>query len=162
MLTFHRSERFTHFNSIDSLRDWASFYVAYERSCQEGCSLGSLASEIIKTDLDVRTDLANAFEQWRDIFRDGLERMQMLGRISADADPTQLTHLLLAAFQGGHAPGPGRPRHHPTEGRPTGSHRPRVDIREAMSAAADAAQSNNPASARHCSSSSWSSWVPIT
>jgi AcrR family transcriptional regulator len=101
VLTFHRSERFTHFESLDSLREWAGFYIAYERSYQEGCSLGSLASEIIKTDLDVRTQLANAFEQWTDIFRDGLERMQRLGHINADADPTRLAHLLLSAFQGG-------------------------------------------------------------
>ncbi len=101
VLTFHRSERFTHFDSLDALRDWAGYYTAYERSYQEGCSLGSLAAEIIKTELDVRTELAAAFEQWRDIFRDGLERMQRLGRISADADPTRLAHLLLAAFQGG-------------------------------------------------------------
>ncbi|MEU4252448.1 TetR family transcriptional regulator C-terminal domain-containing protein [Amycolatopsis sp. NPDC026612] len=101
VLTFHRSERFTHFDSLDSLREWADHYVAYERSYQAGCSLGSLASEITKTDLDVHTELANAFQQWRDIFRDGLERMRQLGRLSAEADPTQLAHLLLSAFQGG-------------------------------------------------------------
>lgn len=101
VLTFHRSERFTHFDSLDSLREWAGFYIAYEHSYQEGCTLGSLGSEIIKTDLDVRTELADAFEQWRDIFRDGLERMQSLGRISVEADPTRLAHLLLSAFQGG-------------------------------------------------------------
>ena len=101
VLTFHRSERFTHFDSLESLREWAAHYIAYERSYQEGCTLGSLASEIIKTDLDVRTELATAFEQWRDIFRDGLERMQRLARISPEADPTQLSHLLLSTFQGG-------------------------------------------------------------
>src|SRR5262245_36179850 len=101
VLTFHRSARFTHFDSVDSLREWADYYSAYERSYQEGCSLGSLASEIIKTDLDVRAELANAFEQWRDIFRDGLERMQRLGRSNAEADPTRLAYLLLSAFQGG-------------------------------------------------------------
>lgn len=101
VLTFHRSARFTHFDSLDSLRDWADYYIAYQHSYQEGCTLGSLASEIIKTDLDVRTELANAFEQWRNIFRDGLERMQRLDRLSAEADPTRLAHLLLSAFQGG-------------------------------------------------------------
>ncbi|MFI5588418.1 TetR family transcriptional regulator C-terminal domain-containing protein [Amycolatopsis sp. NPDC051758] len=101
VLTFHRSERFTHFGSLDSLREWADHYIAYERSYQAGCSLGSLAGEIIKTDLDVRTELANAFQQWRDIFRNGLERMQGLDRLGAEADPTRLAHLLLSAFQGG-------------------------------------------------------------
>ena len=101
VLTFLRSERFTNFESIGSLREWADFYIAYEHSCQEGCSLGSLASEIIKTDLDVRAELANAFGQWRDIFRNGLRRMQEAGRLSTEADPTRLAYLLLSAFQGG-------------------------------------------------------------
>jgi AcrR family transcriptional regulator len=101
VLTFHRGKRFTCFDNLDALREWAAFYVGYERAYQEGCSLGSLASEIIKTDLDVHDELANAFDQWRDIFRDGIQRMQQLGRISPDADPTQLANLLLAAFQGG-------------------------------------------------------------
>ncbi|MEV0186084.1 TetR family transcriptional regulator C-terminal domain-containing protein [Streptomyces sp. NPDC050625] len=101
VLTFHRSERFACFDNLDAFRAWADFYVGYERAYQEGCSLGSLASEIIKTDLDVHDELASAFDQWRDVFRDGIERMQQLGRISAEADPTQLANLLLAAFQGG-------------------------------------------------------------
>ncbi|MFD8392001.1 TetR/AcrR family transcriptional regulator [Streptomyces sp. NPDC059680] len=101
VLAFHRSERFASFNDLDAFREWADFYVGYERAYQEGCSLGSLASEIIKTDLDVHDELASAFDQWRDIFRDGLQHMQQLGRISTDADPTQLANLLLSAFQGG-------------------------------------------------------------
>ena len=101
VLTFHRSERFTHFESLDSLREWAGFYIAYEHSYQEGCSLGSLASEIIKTDLDVHDELADAFAQWREIFRDALLRLQRQGRLSSEADPERLASLLLAAFQGG-------------------------------------------------------------
>jgi AcrR family transcriptional regulator len=101
VLTFHRSERFTRFESLASLQEWAGHYLAYERSYQEGCSLGSLAAEIIKTDLGVRAELANAFEQWRVIFRTGLERMRERGHLSADANPERLAGLLLAAFQGG-------------------------------------------------------------
>lgn len=101
VLGLHRSDRFAGFESIDALRAWADYYVGYERAYQEGCSLGSLASEIIKTDLDVHDELAAAFEQWRDLFRDGLEDMQRRGVLSEEADPTQLAHLLLAAFQGG-------------------------------------------------------------
>lgn len=101
VLALHRSERFANFDSLDAFREWADFYVGYERAYQEGCSLGSLASEIIKTDLDVHDKLANAFDQWRDIFRDGLQHMQRVGHISTDADPAQLANLLLSAFQGG-------------------------------------------------------------
>ncbi|MGW0771126.1 TetR/AcrR family transcriptional regulator [Streptomyces sp. NPDC002676] len=101
VLAFHRSERFARFDSLHALRERADYYVAYERAYQEGCTLGSLANEIIKTDLDVHGQLAAAFEQWRNIFREGIERMQQLGRLSAEADPSQLANLLLAAFQGG-------------------------------------------------------------
>jgi len=101
VLTFHRSEQFAGFDNLDTFRSWADFYIGYERAYREGCTLGSLASEIIKTNLDVHDELASAFEQWRAIFRDGIERMRQLGRIRAEADPTQLANLLLAAFQGG-------------------------------------------------------------
>ncbi|MEV7366096.1 TetR/AcrR family transcriptional regulator [Streptomyces sp. NPDC059687] len=101
VLTFHRSEQFARFESLDAFRAWADFYIGYEHAYQEGCSLGSLASEIIKTDLDVHDELASAFDQWRDTFREGIERMQQHGRISAEADPARLATLLLAAFQGG-------------------------------------------------------------
>ncbi|MBW8705368.1 putative HTH-type transcriptional regulator YxaF [Streptomyces sp. MBT84] len=101
VLTFHRSEQFARFDSLDAFRAWADFYIGYEHAYQEGCSLGSLASEIIKTDLDVHDELASAFDQWRGTFREGIERMQQLGRLSAEADPARLATLLLAAFQGG-------------------------------------------------------------
>lgn len=96
-----REERFAGFDSVDGFRRWADFYVGYERSYREGCSLGSLASEIIKTDLDVHDELANAFDQWRNIFRNGIEQMRRAGRMSAQADAGQLATLVLAAFQGG-------------------------------------------------------------
>jgi AcrR family transcriptional regulator len=101
ILAFHRSERFAGFDSVDAFQDWADFYVLSGRPFQDGCSLGSLASEMVKTDLDIHNQLARAFEQWRDIFRDGLERMQRLGRIDASADPVRLAHMFVAAYQGG-------------------------------------------------------------
>jgi AcrR family transcriptional regulator len=101
VLSFHRDEKFHGFDTIEAFRRWAAFYVGYERAYQEGCSLGSLASEIIKTELDVHDELADAFEQWREIFRDGIEHMRRDGRISARADAAQLANLVLAAFQGG-------------------------------------------------------------
>lgn len=101
ILEFHRSERFAGFDSVDAFQDWAEFYVLSGRPFEDGCSLGSLASEIVKTDLDIHDQLARAFEQWRDIFRAGLNRMQQLGRINASADPLRLAHMFVAAYQGG-------------------------------------------------------------
>ena len=101
VMHFYGGEQFAGFDSIDALRAWVDYYVGHEGAYRDGCTLGSLASQIIKSDLDVHEELARVFEQWRDIFRDGLQRMQELGRINADADPEQLADLLLSAFQGG-------------------------------------------------------------
>lgn len=101
ILEFHRSERFAGFDSVDAFQDWADFYVLAGRPFEDGCSLGSLASEIVKTDLDIHDQLARVFEQWRDIFRKGLERMQQLDRIDSSADPVRLAHMFVAAYQGG-------------------------------------------------------------
>lgn len=101
ILDLHAGSPFAAFDTVDALRQWAAFYVSYERACREGCTLGSLAGEIVKADLDVRGRLAADFGRWIDVLRGGLERMHSEGRLRADADPAQLAHLLLAAFQGG-------------------------------------------------------------
>lgn len=101
VLDFYGGEQFAGFDTVDALRAWVDYYVTHDSAYRDGCTLGSLASQILKSDLEVHDELARAFMQWRDIFRDGLERMQNLGRISADADPAQLADLLLSAFQGG-------------------------------------------------------------
>jgi AcrR family transcriptional regulator len=101
VLGFHRSERFAGFGSIDAFQDWADFYVLSGRPFEGGCSLGSLASETLKTDLDIHGRLAHVFEQWQGIFREGLERMQRGGRIGVAADPVRLADMFMAAYQGG-------------------------------------------------------------
>ncbi|CPS38734.1 Putative transcriptional regulator, TetR family [Mycobacteroides abscessus subsp. bolletii] len=101
VMRFYGSEQFAGFDTIEALRAWVDYYVTHESAYRDGCTLGSLASQIIKSDLQVHDELAQAFDQWRNIFRDGLRRMQGLGRLSAAADPTQLADLLLSAFQGG-------------------------------------------------------------
>ncbi|MFD9735207.1 TetR/AcrR family transcriptional regulator [Umezawaea sp. NPDC059074] len=101
ILDLHTDGRFGDLDSIAALRDWAAFYIAYEGAYREGCSLGSLAGEIVKTDLDVHARLAAGFTRWKDLFRAGLARMRDSGRLRADADPRQLAELLMAAFQGG-------------------------------------------------------------
>jgi len=99
VLSLHRGEQFGGFEDFEGFRSWIDFYTRVERPL--GCSLGSLASEIIKSDLDVHDELADAFEKWRAIFRVALERLQQRGRLSNEADAARLANLLLAAFQGG-------------------------------------------------------------
>lgn len=99
VLSFHRGEQFSGFADLAGFRKWIDFYTGEDRPY--GCSLGSLASEIIKTDLDVRRELADAFSQWHEIFRGGLTRLKRQGSLTDTADPDRLATLLLAAFQGG-------------------------------------------------------------
>ena len=69
ILGFHRSERFAGFDSVDAFQDWADFYILSGRPFEAGCSLGSLAGEIVKTDLDVHDQLARVFERARHLPR---------------------------------------------------------------------------------------------
>ncbi|MCP3785391.1 TetR/AcrR family transcriptional regulator [Micromonospora sp. A3M-1-15] len=101
VLGFHRSERFAGFDTVEAFQDWTDFYVLSGRPFEAGCSLGSLAGEIVKTDLGVHDRLAEVFAQWREIFRMGLDRMRQLGRIDASAHPARLADMFLAAYQGG-------------------------------------------------------------
>ena len=54
--------------TIEAYQEGADFFVVSGRPFENGCSLGSLASEIVKTDLDVGDDLTRVFAEWRDIF----------------------------------------------------------------------------------------------
>jgi TetR/AcrR family transcriptional regulator, transcriptional repressor for nem operon len=66
-----------------------------------GCSFGSLAAEVLKSDLDVGDAIADGFSRWRSQFIDGLTAMRDRGHLRPDADVDQLATSLMAAFQGG-------------------------------------------------------------
>lgn len=101
VIRLHRIPQLGRLDTFDALRMWADSYIEREEMCRGGCSFGSLASEVMKTDLDVRGDLATGFDRWEDLFRQGLGAMRRRGDLRRDADPVQLTHVLMAAFQGG-------------------------------------------------------------
>jgi hypothetical protein len=88
-------------NSFAALRRWADSFIAREELSSGGCPFGSLAGEVIKSDLDIREYLVQGFNEWVDVFRSGLRMMRERGELSADADPERLAYSLAAAFQGG-------------------------------------------------------------
>jgi AcrR family transcriptional regulator len=100
-------------DSFAALRRWADSFIAREELSQEGCPFGSLAGEVIKSDLAIRGDLVQGFDGWVDVFRSGLRMMRECGDLSEDANPEQLAYTLAAAFQGGmlldHASGNAEP-----------------------------------------------------
>jgi TetR/AcrR family transcriptional repressor of nem operon len=84
-----------------ALRAWADSYVRRADILDGGCSFGSLASEVMKTDLDVRDEIQAGFDRWAEVFRSGLGAMRERGDLGGDADPDHLAYALMAAFQGG-------------------------------------------------------------
>jgi TetR/AcrR family transcriptional regulator, transcriptional repressor for nem operon len=88
-------------DSMAALRAWADSYLKRPEVVAGGCSFGSLAAEVLKSDLDVRDAVAEGFARWRAQFVHGLTAMRDRGELRADADPDHLATTLMAAFQGG-------------------------------------------------------------
>lgn len=101
MIKSHQESAMDLIDSFAALRRWADSFIAREELSQGGCPFGSLASEVIKTNLGIRGDVVQAFDEWVDVFRSGLRIMRERGDLSKDADPEQLAYTLAAAFQGG-------------------------------------------------------------
>ncbi|WP_291416443.1 TetR/AcrR family transcriptional regulator [Actinophytocola sp.] len=101
VIALHRREELGELDSLEALRRWADSYIGWEPAGKGGCGYGSLAAEIIKTDLAVHDDLQAGFERWEELFRRGLRKMRDRGVLRPDANPDHLTHVVMAAFQGG-------------------------------------------------------------
>jgi AcrR family transcriptional regulator len=101
MIGLQRDPPLGELDSIAALRAWADSYTERPDVCAGGCSFGSLAAEIIKSDLDGRDEITAGFDRWRDLFERGLTAMLARGELRRSADPRQLAYALMAAFQGG-------------------------------------------------------------
>jgi AcrR family transcriptional regulator len=90
-------------DSFEALRGWAAAAVQrqVDNHCEGGCRLGSLAGEVVETDLHARARLAIAFGRWERMLWEGLQEMSDRGDLRCDADPERLAMALLAALQGG-------------------------------------------------------------
>src|ERR1700689_2909359 len=68
MIGLHRIPPLGELDSVGALRDWASWYSAESDIRSGGCSFGSPAAEIMKSDLQVQNEIAAGFDRWRDLF----------------------------------------------------------------------------------------------
>jgi hypothetical protein len=100
MMGLHR-ERPPRLDSVSGLRRWANSYLQDRSLLDGGCSFGSLASEVLKSDLAVKDEITEGFARWRGAFVDGLAAMRDRGELAAEADLERLSYVLAAAFQGG-------------------------------------------------------------
>lgn len=88
-------------DSVAALRAWAASWLGPDEPWRGGCSFGSLAAEVLKTEPTLRDEVAAGFDRWRADFRSGLSAMRERGELRADADLEQLASVLMAALQGG-------------------------------------------------------------
>jgi TetR/AcrR family transcriptional repressor of nem operon len=97
----HQAPELGELDSFAALHQWADSYIASQDMLRGGCTFGSLAAEVVKTEPSHRDAVADGFERWQALFRRGLGRMRERGELRPEADPAALAHLLTAAFQGG-------------------------------------------------------------
>jgi TetR/AcrR family transcriptional regulator, transcriptional repressor for nem operon len=103
VIEFERGPEVGPLDSFAALRGWAAVNVQrqLDKQCRGGCRLGSLAGELVETDLLARARLAIGFAEWERMLREGLQAMYDRGDLRRDADPERLAMALLAALQGG-------------------------------------------------------------
>jgi AcrR family transcriptional regulator len=115
VVAFHTQSRLGALDSLEDLQAWADACIAdidavYRKG---GCIYGSLAGELIDSDDEVRDDLAAGYDQWLELFENGLVMMRRRGDLRPDADPRHLAASLVVAHQGGamltHATGDAEP-----------------------------------------------------
>jgi TetR/AcrR family transcriptional repressor of nem operon len=113
--TFHTQPLLAALDSLEALQEWADACVADINAVYRlgGCVYGSLAGELIDADDEIHDDLSAGYDQWIELFRDGLTAMREQGVLRPDADPRHLAVSLVAAHQGGamitHATGDAEP-----------------------------------------------------
>ena len=115
VLTFHTQRQLGALDSLEALQAWADACAAEIDTVYRlgGCRYGSLAGELIDADDEIHADLAAGYDQWIELFRDGLITMRDRGELSPEADPRHLAVALVTAHQGGamvtHATGDAEP-----------------------------------------------------
>jgi TetR/AcrR family transcriptional repressor of nem operon len=97
----HQVPELGELDSFAALHRWYDTYIASQEMLRGGCTFGSLAAEVVKTEPAHRDAVADGFERWQELFKRGLNKMRERGELRPEADPAALAHLLAAAFQGG-------------------------------------------------------------
>lgn len=90
--------------TLTGLRRWRDALVQ-SNALQDGsygCALGGMSIELSDVDERSRTALSETFQAWERLLIDTLTRLQKLGVLTREANPTALGTGLLAALQGGY------------------------------------------------------------
>lgn len=99
----NHSRYLTDLDSFEALHAWRNFIVDIQikKNCEGGCPLGALASELVESDTEARSEINSSFLEWEDSIRNGLRFMLNREELNSNADPDKLALALLTALQGG-------------------------------------------------------------
>ncbi|GAS98064.1 TetR family transcriptional regulator [Mycolicibacterium canariasense] len=103
VVDFHTQPQLGRLDTLASLRSWAELCWAQSglSYLRNGCVYGSLTGELLEADDVVLDDLADGYDRWLGLFRDGLHAMVERHELRDDADPRHLAAALVVAHQGG-------------------------------------------------------------
>lgn len=87
--------------TLEALEAWAERFVAEATERANGCRVGSLVAETLKTGLTEQRDGAEAFEEWLLAIERAVSAIQDAGGLDDHADPARLAAALLGGLQGG-------------------------------------------------------------
>lgn len=101
--TFHTQARLGALDNVAALRAWADACMADVDTVYRlgGCVYGSLAGELIDADSEIHDDIARGYDEWIEIFTEGITSMRRRGDLHSGADPRHLAAALVIAHQGG-------------------------------------------------------------
>ena len=88
MIGLQRDPPLGDLDSIAALRAWADSYTGLADVCSSGCSFGSLAAEVIKSNLDALDEVGAGFG-WRDQFERGMTAIARDKRVRAPVVASQ-------------------------------------------------------------------------
>ena len=92
----------TKLDSLAALRRWCDCILVLNRgAANNGCPLGSLASELANKSEQARALLVAGFNSWEDLLAEGFARMRENGELTSSAVPRDLAIGVLSAVQGG-------------------------------------------------------------
>lgn len=102
-LASHRQPALGGLDTFDAWRLWAELITERQqgRGFVGGCEFGSLAGQLVESDDATRADLADGYQRWIALFREGLTAMRDHGDLRPDTDPQALALATLGSMQGG-------------------------------------------------------------
>jgi AcrR family transcriptional regulator len=98
-------ETYRFMSKIESLEEFEALIDGSTRLCKSqkmiaGCFLGSIAGELAAHNEKVRLHLVSLYQNWKELFVEGLDNLKNKSLLSKDTDTDELAEYFLVSVQG--------------------------------------------------------------